>query len=175
MGFTGDVVVRQLDAKRWTVVEPLAYDERAESFEVPAGFVTDSASVPTPFTWLVPRYGLYTKAAILHDYLCRTGEVSRADADGLFRRSMRELGVSVPHRYLMWTAVRLASLLRGSSPADWLAIALSTAAALVLVVGPAIIVQVFLWAFWLVEAPFWLVGKVLGRGQPLPVSPAQTT
>ena len=35
------------------------------TFEVPAGFDTDFASVPTPFTWLVPRYGLYTKAAIL--------------------------------------------------------------------------------------------------------------
>jgi hypothetical protein len=88
---------------------------------------------------------------------------------------MRELGVSVPHRYLMWTAVRLASLLRGSGPGDWLAIVLSTVAALVLVVGPAIVVQLFLWAFWLVEAPFWLAGKVVGRGRPLPVNPVQPT
>ena len=175
MGFTGDVVVRQLDAKRWLVVEPLGYVGCSETFEVPAGFDTDFASVPTPFTWLVPRYGLYTKAAILHDYLCRTGQVSRADADGLFRRSMRELGVSVPHRYLMWTAVRLASLLRGSRPGDWFAIVVSTAAALVLVVGPAIVVQVFLWAFWLVEAPFWVAGKALGRTRRLPSSPVRTT
>jgi hypothetical protein len=75
----------------------------------------------------------------------------------------------------MWTAVRLASLLRGSRPGDWFAIVLSTAAALVLVVGPAIVVQVFLWAFWLVEAPFWLAGKALGRVRRLPASPVQTT
>jgi hypothetical protein len=35
-------------------------------------FVTDLASVPRSLTWLVPRYGMYTKAAVLHDYLCQT-------------------------------------------------------------------------------------------------------
>jgi hypothetical protein len=34
-------------------------------------FETDLASVPRLLTWLVPRYGTYTKAAVLHDYLCQ--------------------------------------------------------------------------------------------------------
>lgn len=40
--------------------------------------------------------GVYTRSAILHDYLLQTGVVPVRDADGLFRRSMRELGVSCP-------------------------------------------------------------------------------
>jgi hypothetical protein len=47
---------------------------------------------------------------VLHDYLSRelvpAGEISRSDADGLFQRTMRELGVSALRRWLMWTAVR---------------------------------------------------------------------
>jgi hypothetical protein len=37
-----------------------------------AAFTTDLASVPRVLTWLFPRYGMYTKAAVLHDYLCQT-------------------------------------------------------------------------------------------------------
>ena len=34
-------------------------------------FATDLASVPRFLTWLIPRYGQYTRAAIIHDYLCQ--------------------------------------------------------------------------------------------------------
>ena len=94
MGFSGEVVVRELaadDGSRWQLVEPLGYTGRDETFVVPAGFTTDFASVPQSLTWLVPRYGRYTKAAILHDYLwglCREGRFSWADADGILRRSI---------------------------------------------------------------------------------------
>ena len=33
-------------------------------------FTTDFASVPWAVTWLIPRYGLYTKAAIVHLTKC---------------------------------------------------------------------------------------------------------
>jgi hypothetical protein len=42
-----------------------------EVYPIPAGEETDFASVPSPFVWFIPRYGRYTKAAILHDGLCR--------------------------------------------------------------------------------------------------------
>src|SRR4051794_29917086 len=79
MPFIGDVVVRELPAgegSRWQLVEPLGYQGREQMFTVEAGFTTDFASVPQALTWLVPRYGRYTKAAILHDFLwsqCRVG------------------------------------------------------------------------------------------------------
>ncbi|WP_347060175.1 DUF1353 domain-containing protein [Blastococcus sp. HT6-30] len=64
----GDVVVRRLDDHRWTVVEPLVYVGTSDRPVVPAGFVTDFATVPRVGVWPVPRFGRYTAAAILHDW-----------------------------------------------------------------------------------------------------------
>lgn len=113
--FAGSVVVRQIDEdpqfKRWELVEPLSYRGARDEWTVPPRFRTDFASVPRVVTWLIPRYGRYTKAAIIPDYLCDVavprGEISRADADGVFRRALRELGVAFLRRWLMWAAVRL--------------------------------------------------------------------
>ena len=106
----GDVVVRRLDDEHWEVVEPLAYLGERDRFVVPAGFVTDFATVPRVVVWLVPRFGRYTAAAILHDWLCTEGitggVVTARQADGIFRRVMRESGVPVVRRWLMWCGVR---------------------------------------------------------------------
>ena len=89
-----------------------------------APFRTDLASVPQWLTWLFPRYGKYTKAAVLHDYLCQNfrdvtvervgGEdielKDRSDADEVFRVVMAELGVPWARRWLMWSAVNWATL-----------------------------------------------------------------
>ena len=117
MPFTSDLVVEELKRPGWwQLVEDLVYKGRDDTFTVPAGFTTDFASVPQLFLWLVPRSGKYTKAAVLHDYLSRelvpAGGISRCDADGLFRRTMRDLGVSALRRWLMWTAVRFSSPLK---------------------------------------------------------------
>ncbi|MEO5842937.1 MAG: DUF1353 domain-containing protein [Acidimicrobiales bacterium] len=80
----GDIVVKQIGDKDFELVEPVSYAGNAQTFTVPAGFRTDLASVPRAFVWLLPRYGRYTRAAILHDYLWRNTallQVSRADAD----------------------------------------------------------------------------------------------
>src|SRR5690349_9717405 len=100
----GNVAVEEVDATSWRLLKPVVYQGRDQTFEVPVGFVTDFASVPNAFTWLVPRYGAYTKAAILHDFLCGGTLVSRADADGIFRRTLREFGVSLLRRWIMWAA-----------------------------------------------------------------------
>ena len=73
MGFgrTSRVVVEQLDDTNWQTHEELVYAGNEQSFAVPAGSDTDFASVPRIFVWLLPRYGRYTKAAILHDHLWR--------------------------------------------------------------------------------------------------------
>ena len=72
--------MRRVDADRWSLVNDLVYRGRWERFLVPAGFRTDFASVPRPVTWLVPRFGAYTLAAILPDWLVterlRTGVVT---------------------------------------------------------------------------------------------------
>jgi hypothetical protein len=112
--FTGQIVVSpiQPEGKRWTLVQSFTYTGNTQSFTVPAQFTTDFASVPRVFTWLLPRYGRWTPAAILHDFLwaeAKAGRILKFDADGLFNRAMRELGVPYLRRWIMWTAVRWAA------------------------------------------------------------------
>jgi Protein of unknown function (DUF1353) len=147
----GDVNVKQIDARQWQLVEPVRYAGRDESFTVPAGFRTDFASVPTVFVWLIPRYGVYTKAAILHDFLCEEHPVSRSDADGIFRRALRELGVSVLRRWMMWAAVRAGGHWSGAGAGQWalwLLVAVPAAAFLAL---PAVVVTLWLALFLVAE------------------------
>jgi hypothetical protein len=119
----GTLVVRRVDATTWATVDALVYRGRWERFVVPAGFRTDFASVPRVVTWLIPRFGAYTLAAILHDWLCteglRSGVVTSRQADGLFRRVMRESGVPVLRRWLMWAGVRWGALLDGRRRRGW--------------------------------------------------------
>ena len=113
MGFESELVARQVADFDWVLVEPLVYRGNEDLFEVPAGSKTNFASVPAMFQWLIPRSGRYTRAAVLHDHLWSIAPaVSLADADGIFRRAMAELEVPFLRRWLMWTAVRAASLLK---------------------------------------------------------------
>ena len=176
MPFTGDVVVRELsdaDGSRWRLEEPLSYAGRRETFVVPAGFTTDFASVPQALTWLVPRYGRYTKAAILHDYLwqlCREGRFAWADADGLLRRAMRELDVPFLRRWLMWGAVRLAAIVTRQPSSLWTqGVGALTALVVVTVLGvayvatPVAVVVVFSAVFAIAESAVWAVLKLTAR------------
>jgi hypothetical protein len=126
---------------------------------VPAGFVTDFASVPGLFTWLVPRYGRFTKAAILHDFLCdeaKEGRFIRSQADGIFRRVMRELGVGFIRRWVMWAAVRLGSGWSVFQPNLWqfLLVLLIAAPTAAFVLTPTVVILVALAVFWIVELLF---------------------
>jgi hypothetical protein len=91
----------------WLLVKDLVYVGAHQTFTVPQGFVTDLASVPRVFWTIYPPFGRYQKAAVLHDFLCVTRMVSYQDAHGIFRRIMRELGVSRFTRWTMWSAVRV--------------------------------------------------------------------
>ncbi|CCG02967.1 DUF1353 domain-containing protein [Blastococcus saxobsidens] len=156
----GDVVVRTLDDEHWGVVEPLVYRGTRDRFVVPAGFRTDFATVPRVVVWLVPRFGRYTAAAILHDWLCtvgiESGVVTAREADGVFRRVLRESGVPVVRRWLMWCGVRwgaFADPVRGTgwwrSAPGVLAISLMAAP---VVVPPGLLIAAALLVYGAVEA-----------------------
>lgn len=74
---------------------------------VPAGFVTDLASVPRLFWSVFPPDGDYAKAAVIHDYLYASGQYSRLWADEIFNEAMGVLGVNPVTRWLIYKAVRL--------------------------------------------------------------------
>jgi hypothetical protein len=73
---------------------------------VPAGFVTDLASIPRVLWSLLPPHGRYAKAAIIHDWLYATGIGGREYADDVFLEAMEVLGVSPWKRKTMYWAVR---------------------------------------------------------------------
>jgi len=172
VGFTpaSDVVVRAVADDEWELVHPLIYEGNKETFVVPAGTRTDFASVPRVFVWFLPKYGPYTKAAILHDHLwserAAKGTLSWADANGIFRRAMCEIGVAFLRRWIMWAAVRWAALRRPGGRKGWLKeswqVLLATALALPIVVLPAIAILAALLVFWLVELVFWAPIRVSG-------------
>ncbi|MFR9753090.1 DUF1353 domain-containing protein [Nocardia sp. 004] len=176
MSFVGiGPVVEGIDAEFWRVTEPLIYRGATEEFVVPVGFRTDFASVPRALVWLIPRYGIYTRAAILHDYLLRSQVVSVAAADGIFRRSMRELGVSMPRRWMMWAAVRAAHGLRGASIADIARFVLVAVPSVLFLAVPAVVVTVFLILFWMVELAFWAGRRLARRTDAPPPDPQMNT
>lgn len=74
---------------------------------VPAGFVTDLASVPDIAEPLLPRAGEYSNAAIIHDYLYWTQSCTREQADNLMSIAMKEAGVAPWKDLLIHSAVRL--------------------------------------------------------------------
>lgn len=120
--------VSRVDERSWKLRHALVYDGTTDTIVVPAGFTTDFASTPRCLQWLAPSTGKYTLAAILHDFLCdrmehgqallpktfdndvRVRYISARDADGLFRRVMREEGVGVVQRWLLWSGVRIGAI-----------------------------------------------------------------
>ena len=143
---------------------------------------TDFASVPRAFAWFIPRYGRYTKAAILHDYLCRVavpaGRISRIDADGIFRQAMRELGVPFLRRWIMWAAVRLGALTDPAGRRKWWSeswrVALVAAIALPVVAPAAAVVTTTLLIFYLFELLAWIPLRATRRIREARNRPAKT-
>jgi hypothetical protein len=122
------------EEERFKLLERFRYDSvrTGASYVVPgeASFRTDLASVPFFLTWLVPKGGTHTPAALLHDGLIPGKEepqsyigppVTRREADTLFRDALGELGVPVIRRWLMFAGVSLPTIAeRGKL--RWLAI-----------------------------------------------------
>ncbi len=75
---------------------------------------TDLASVPFWLWWFVASYGLHTRAALLHDQLVDATQVDRVEADRVFRLALEESKVRWMRRWLMWTAVSIATMMSKS-------------------------------------------------------------
>ena len=98
----------------WKLITPLVYqsDLWKEQIVVPAGFVTDLASIPRIFRSIIPQNGKHRLAAIVHDYLCRQKDFHRLLADSIFLEAMKLLGVNRIRRRIMYWAVVLITLLK---------------------------------------------------------------
>lgn len=93
----------------WVLLKPLVYYSiiLGREIVVPAGFRTDLASVPRlPIIfWLTGATA--DEAAVVHDYLYTTREVSRSAADAVMREASAVMGTPGWRRGLMWAGVRV--------------------------------------------------------------------
>lgn len=123
--FLNALITEDLDGHLWKVEQEFDYrlgsPDGLEYVRVPAGFVTDFASIPRPLWALMPPHGLYDKAAVVHDWLYGRrricGEtptnavsyvryVERAEADRILLEAMTVLGVGWMTKTLIYRGVR---------------------------------------------------------------------
>jgi hypothetical protein len=111
--FSGDPVTRWLsDGRTMQLVEPFSYtDPDGRVWAVPAGFLTDGASIPRALWSTVggPFEGPYRVAALLHDYVCaiHTTAGERQAGDRMFYRACLCAGCSDAEARRLFAGVRL--------------------------------------------------------------------
>jgi hypothetical protein len=85
---------------------PNAGDEQHYApIDVPAGFVTDLASIPWYLWSWLPNDGPYMHAAIIHDWVYWDQSRSRDEADNILWIDMTDLGVGYVTRQIIYQAV----------------------------------------------------------------------
>lgn len=114
--FTGlDPIGRYLpDGINFQLEEPLTYavgsEDSEELITVPCGFVTDFASIPNFIQLILPN-SIGRRAAIIHDYLYRSGglagKYTRKQSDEIFLEALEVLGVRFTRRITLYTGVRI--------------------------------------------------------------------
>lgn len=168
--------LRSVDGRDFSMVRRIGYrsDAYSEPFEVPRDFDTfrtDLASVPSVFTWLVPRSGEFLPAAVLHDSIVGDTNyvgpvVDRPEGDRIFRVAMREVGTGRIRAWMMWAAVTIPTMWHAMLPRlRWRAALLGLIGAISILGLVATADLVDLWNVlpWMGDRPWWLE-VILGMG-----------
>ena len=153
------------------------------------GFTTDFASIPRAVRWLFDTAGGNSEPGVFHDALWRESKRTDAprrvdpwDADGLFRRALRESGATALTRALMWIAVRATATLSGrfgeqGPPApvkvgQVVGMAAVGAASVGVPTLVAVVGRVLYWALeWAVAVPWFLFERARRTQTNLPWHP----
>lgn len=109
---------KQLGGDHWRVTESFRYYVGGEGSNrwvtVPAGYLTDGASVPRLFWNIIPPWGPHGQAAVVHDLLCEYLQlvdngmpvsITRAECDRILLEAMEVLEVPWLRRRTMYAAV----------------------------------------------------------------------
>lgn len=107
-----------LKKNHWCVINSFTYFigsiPSKEWVTIPKGYLTDGASVPRVFWSLLPPWGKYGQAVVVHDYLCEHPyietvkgpvEIDRKRVDEILEESLRVLNVPAWKRRLMMSGV----------------------------------------------------------------------
>lgn len=91
----------------WSPTPGKKEQSHLKSVVVPAGFVTDLASIPRVFWAYLSPADDYAYAAVVHDYLYWEQTTSKADADSILNYAMMDLEVKPFERGVIYTTVDL--------------------------------------------------------------------
>jgi hypothetical protein len=110
--FTEVLTVSPLaDGRTWVTRRDFGYDVGEEGsgdiINVPIGFMTDFASIPRPLWVILPKWGKYGNAAVIHDYCYWEQSRSRRQSDDIFHEAMGVLNVPGWTVFVMYWSVRL--------------------------------------------------------------------
>lgn len=113
-----------LGKDHWRVLTPFSYKiADGEWVTIPAGYLTDGASVPKLFWNIIPPWGKYGQAAVVHDILCeyltivkdgKPQRISRARCDEILNEAMYSLGVPDGKRLMIYGAVSAYRVVSGT-------------------------------------------------------------
>jgi hypothetical protein len=97
------------DGRKVTLMEPFGFiDPAGKEWNVPDGYKTDGASVPSLLWALYPPFtGQYRSAAVIHDYYCESKQRSWQDTHKVFYFAMRAALVDEKTAKIMYGAVYL--------------------------------------------------------------------
>ena len=107
--------------RRWRLAEPLIYEVGSSGrvIRVPKDFVTDGPSIPRRLWRILPVWASYSRAGVIHDYLCyliarnnpHPEAPTRDDADRIFFEAMTALNVGPVQKFALYWGARLGTLL----------------------------------------------------------------
>ena len=96
----------ELKRDLWRVTKEFTYfvgsEDSGVAVTIPAGYLTDGASVPRALWSIVPPWGSYGQAVVIHDFLCeyltvmdngKLRQISRITADKILVEAMQVLQV----------------------------------------------------------------------------------
>lgn len=122
--FTEELTITHMDAnwKLWRLERDFTYEVgdkgSGRKIVVPRGFMVDGASVPQ-FLWnILPAWGQYSRAAVIHDYLCyRLNDgrphpegMTRKITDDVFNEAMEVCNTNRVVRWFMYAGVRIGAV-----------------------------------------------------------------
>jgi hypothetical protein len=104
------VVTPRPDGKTWIILSNFGYAVGAEDSKdivnVPIGTYTDFASIPRILWSVLPQWGKYGNAAVIHDWLYWDQSRSRSEADDILLEGMEVLKVGAWTKHAIYLAVR---------------------------------------------------------------------
>jgi len=95
--------------KYWLLLEDFTYylNSSGDKITVPAGFVSDLASVPDGANAIFDQFGRYASAALIHDYLYWEKIYSKSKSDKIIKDALKATGVGYTARNSIKWGVKL--------------------------------------------------------------------